>query len=1549
MAWCPPSEFGRSLRIGDELVPAPVSSESSRRNSDRAISESLVRDFLSRLEQEEAKLLTWGVIDGGFSLPDLELRAEEFLADRADAETATAGELVEAMLARRLVFDLIIAGRRVYRTRMAEAIRLFARLRQIFKFSQWRSGRNLVSDFRFALRPRVYPRRDVSLPDAVQAWQKADLLTPSRRRLALDSLMKRPGLAGLAGFQVRATERMFRDLDSAWSRGMIVTVGTGSGKTLAFYLPALAQIATLIGRDDYWTKAVAIYPRNELLKDQFSDTYLEARRLDGMLVDGHLRKIAIGAFFGATPNRASAFEVKRKKWPETSGGFACPFLRCPTSGCIGQLIWTAADLAGGVERLNCSVCRIVISSDEIMLTRARMATNPPDLLFTTTEMLNRVTTDSYNQHVFGIRATKPPQMVLLDEVHTYSGTHGAQVALLLRRWRHSVRARMQFTGLSATLRSAPEFFCQLVGLSLNAVEEITPTAEELEREGMEYLVALRGDPVSKTSLLSTSIQATMLLGRVLDPRRDHLNDEGPSAGAYGRKVFVFTDDLDVTNRLYNNLQDAEGVDGRGQAKPGREPLAALRSRGNPETAVRLPAGQSWAMCEEIGHPEGLKVPLVVGRTSSQDTGVDRDADAIVATASLEVGYNDPDVGAVLQHKAPYDAATFLQRRGRAGRLRTMRPWTVVVLSDYGRDRLAYQAYDSLFDPALEARALPVANRYVLRMQAVFALMDWLSLQLPQSPKGNVYSDFSEPSSRSEYRSRQDGEAALINRLLQNDSDLQLSLERHLSAALQLEEPDVAALLWDPPRSLMMHVLPTLLRRLSSQWHRVPLQQLETEQDYTVPNHPLPDFIPGNLFSDLNLPEVEVAASGAGERDDTLPVLSALRTLAPGRVTRRFAVGSSYASHWIQPFLLSQGRVAQDLEVQAICAEYEGIGTFQFSGPDGSVQEISCVRPWKMTPTRVPANVSVTSNAFLRWRTQLIPSGVPTLLEIPSGSEWAQILTEIRFYGHVYRSHVEARRFATGSSASIRWEDGRTFDTEIRFVDRETRGHAGVGFISPVDGLQFVVPLPEQNLVSFADTNLEKAQGFRTSYFKHLVLSDETLDQHANQFMREWLYQIYLSALTAWAVAESTTLAIAAEQLAPGTIEGAARKVLDVIFESLDSDEAEGSPIDGRQTKLRDEVLALFANHLIVDRLRALAVVLWEPPDLEWNRWAQQRYLATLGAALVEACAQSYPEATASDLLIDIDPGVRIGGEGTVSQGYGEIWITESTMGGGGVLEEVSRRYAEDPRRFLRFVESALGPSEHELVDAELTRTITIAQTDIKLSACLENVRAASQYDELTSAVNGLKSALTERGILVSHSVMVSLNARILRPGSNQETDALLRSLINWRREEEERLGIELDSRVFAYLASEQTELADALVHIDPEISNDRVFRFHALYGLLWPRGIIVRSNALSSYNPYAALPPTERLLVLDRLTGATPSVHLGSKGWRDEVNASLRSHGIVRLFAELNDRNLLRDSLLSLSAEPLEIDALLLYPQIEGVVRGTSGFQVALHLPEAIQ
>lgn len=107
---------------------------------------------------------------------------------------------------------------------------------------------------------------------------------------------------------------------------------------------------------------------------------------------------------------------------------------------------------------------------------------------------------------------------------------------------------------------------------------IEPKFHEMEDEGAEYLLALRGDPVSQTALLSTTIQTSMLARRILDTKRKN------HAG-HGAKTFVFTDDLDINNRLYHQLCDAEGWRSRGQnlyvAKP---PLASQRLE-TPKTAI----------------------------------------------------------------------------------------------------------------------------------------------------------------------------------------------------------------------------------------------------------------------------------------------------------------------------------------------------------------------------------------------------------------------------------------------------------------------------------------------------------------------------------------------------------------------------------------------------------------------------------------------------------------------------------------------------------------------------------------------------------------------------------------------------------------------------------------------------------------------------------------------------------------------------------------------------------------------------------------------------
>ena len=327
--------------------------------------------------------------------------------------------------------------------------------------------------------------------------------------------------------------------------------------------------------------------------------------------------------------------------------------------------------------------------------------------------------------------SRRPKYVLLDEIHTYAGTSGAQTALTLRRWRHLVSSPVAWVGLSATLQEATRFFSDLTGVAADSLTEVTPETADLEEKGAEYQLLLRSDPTSQAATLSTSIQALMLLARMLDNPGKTISD-----GLFGSRVFAFTDDLDVTHRLFDDLRDAEAYGRFGGRDPGREPLATLRSTTQPDSDAREKLGQRWSLAEDLR--ESLSNELRVERTTSRDPGVASRADVIVATAALEVGFNDTSVGAVLQHKAPRSSAAFIQRRGRAGRTRDMRPISVTVVSDFGRDRLAFQAYEQLFSPSWSARhcpsAIPTFSEYKRCMR--FSI-GWPTNSLSRTEAGGV--------------------------------------------------------------------------------------------------------------------------------------------------------------------------------------------------------------------------------------------------------------------------------------------------------------------------------------------------------------------------------------------------------------------------------------------------------------------------------------------------------------------------------------------------------------------------------------------------------------------------------------------------------------------------------------------------------------------------------------------------------------------------------------------------------------------------------------------
>jgi len=1505
---------------------------------------------LDAVEQQEARLLNWGLVDGYLSAGELHSIIDPLLDDPTsgrDVSYFSAAHVIATLTERALLFNIGPEGTPRYRSRMAEAVRLSFRLRQLFPRHQgptgWQTAPTLVADFRFLWRRRRYPKRDLTANEALAAIDKTAPEPIARRALAalLQSYGER---LRLASFQVKATARIIAGLTGR-SSGTLVSAGTGSGKTLAFYLPALSRVAAHVESDPQnarWVKVLALYPRNELLKDQFAEVYAQARRLDAALASKGRRKILIGTFFGPTPSSAAYAREARSGWRQTGGGLICEYIRCPAEDCLGEMLWRDEDRLRKQERLCCSRCATAIESDEIVLTRQRLESESPDILFTTTEMLNQRLGDGRFRHLFGVgdRATRPVEMMLLDEVHTYAGTSGAQVAFLIRRWRWLLRQPVTFVGLSATLKDGERFFARLTGLPEDACTEVTPAPSEMIAEGAEYLLALRGDPVSRTALLSTTIQTTMLMSRILDEpsvRKSH--------GVVGERLFVFTDDIDVTNRMYFSVLDAEGRDRTGAADLRRRPGGGLATLRFPMTGeARQLDGQDWRIVTEIGHSLQPQDRKSVGRVMSMDPGVGNNLDIIVATAALEVGFNDPRVGAVLQHKAPRDVAQFLQRKGRAGRSRQMRPWTIAVLSDYGRDRIAYQSYDLLFDPELPARSLPTNNRYILRMQAVYATLDYLSLAAGHD-RASVWQDLAMPGDRTDARDRQRRLSRALRRILNSPGEQDRYLD-FLSRSLRVDADEIQAVLWEKPRPLLTEVIPTAMRRLESNW-------LWRGQEGGEPwrrNAPLPEFIPENLFSNLNLPEVQIRLPPPirpdGDDVMVMPIGQAMRDFAPGRVSRRFGLHHERERHWLAPQLDRAREQAVPLE-NFVNADPVGSWMIDCSG---RVARVPVYRPRELRVTVPPPDVVDTSNARLRWRSQIVARTPGPTFKTPSGSGWAALVEELHFFTHQSHCPIEVRRLALGSDANIQFQDGRSTKKEFFFEANAER--SALGFVITADALLLRLRLPTDLWEQVGSSETPLTRALRTAYFHHEARHGSQLAAVDNVFARDWLAHLLIATLTNEAMAKATDLASAAVNLERGEADLDLDETLNILFQSpiVDDANAQGNV----QDRLRQDLAAHLSDPILVSNLLSLAQLLYAPADSSWEMWLRQRFSSTVAAATLHVIQSLCPDIDTADLAVDIDPGPREDNDIFAGNRPSEVWISELSPGGNGHIEEIQRVYSEDPRRFFTLMTAALRDNDFALADFQLQRFVIEAvdePVDAPLPTALRSMRAAAGVEETYRAFTEVRHVLAEKGYVTSHAFTVALANRVLRPGSSGDSDRFLLEALRLWENEEARLGVELDARVIAYRLSRSGQLDAALgsTGIDAPTVNPDQWRYSAIYGLLWPRGAHIRQSGLGLYSSFVELPAPEPLLVRPFLPEAAQIVDLTEGDWREHCLGQLAHCGAVTLRCSLQESALLADALTFIATNPVQSEYLSVFARTQAIRRVGGYLEADLDIAEALQ
>ncbi len=1480
---------------------------------------------LDVLEDEESKLLTWGDTGGYFSEDEILDFIQTLLPDD-DPE-----DIFEELEDHAIIFPVVNGSSRTegYRTRMGEAVHLYRNLRQWFHNKSIEESSTLVSDFRFLRRRRHYPERNLNLSELIDEWS-VSLTISDTSKSALKLLV---GEYELSGFQSRATQRILQAIPRHLNKtkiptGTITCAGTGSGKTMAFYLPALSWVATdVYFSPDYRVRVLAIYPRKELLKDQFNEAWEQCRRLDTLLQSK--RKLRIGALFGDTPEK-SEWALKGNAQYLSYG-----LLKCVKPNCAGEMRWNKEDIDRKTEILTCHLCGHTVTSDEVALTRESMEKKPPDILFTTTEMLNQQMGNPYRHRLFGIKTKEPIPMVLLDEVHTYSGTQGAQTAYLLRRWMQLTQSAPHFVGLSATLADAESFFARLTGCNPDKVRLIGVVSDEMTEEGAEYLLALRGDPVSQTALLSTTIQTTMLTRRMQDSRRGK-----KSSGTWGSKTFVFTDDLDVNNRLFSQLADAEGLRQKWKGvefNPVKLPLAILRNhlKSNTTREKLVRYGQDWSASKLIGHKLDEDDRSAISKTSSQDSGVDPNSEVVVATASLEVGFNDPEVGAIIQHKAPRDVSSYLQRKGRAGRLRITRPWMLIILSEFGRDRVTYQHYEKLLDPEIKLQSLPLDNSHIQRMQAAMATLDWFVLKVPGF---NPWSDFNNPKRKLDNNKREKL-LKLIEKVLDDSTD-RSHLINYLANALAIEESELNKLLWQPPRSIFLEFLPTIRKRLVSKWGRwsSESQEIETWGDVTDSwGSPVREFIPDNLFSDLNLPTLHIYLSrGQKTSLESMMFFQGLKEFAPGRISKRFSTHMGSMSDWVIPndLILSHemhgSKVSFEIE-QAFGKIKTFIDEIKLSG-----QKITIFQPHYIltSSTNKQPHVGDSSNASLQWHSAFRPMDGAEIHQIPKGSIWSSNFLTFTFFLHKSLTQLEVIRFNTGSKSEFKFKSGARSNIQFDWVVNDEP--AGIGTRLLVDAARLEFRFTESDLNKWL-TNKELIRSLRVAYFQDNLRDAEIFD--GNKFDADWIHECFIAAVSLEVLHSKCNVKNAIENICSNKSNFALEDIPSILFQqeligdyenNQDSDET----LESRDQKLQKKLKELLISNDLLELLQRLGHILYDNVNLnsDFLFWCKNVIGNTLSAGVQQSICSLLPDVDERDLIVDP----------VFDKDQLTIWVCEKDSGGTGVITQLQDSYISDPLQILNILAHSIQTSDYEQLDADLIALLSQRKINKKILKKLESVRKSNTFKQRITSGKELKQTLIDSGFQFSHSFSAVLYSRILRPGSSENTDDQLEAYLESWQQLEKDLGFEIPLNIISLIISTQ---------LNPSNDSRKIFSEACrIQSVLWPRGSVVRQSTLSFYNQFNPNNNrTERLLVEPFCADIIQTIEFNEKNpWLERVHKVLNNEGRVELLVPREFNSKLTEIVSIICVAPLDTFGLLLYPRVSTIRRNIDYIILRLELAERV-
>jgi hypothetical protein len=912
----------------------------------------LADEILTFIEQREAEQVAYGiydvsmtgaeVIDNFQPSEDIPLSPEE----RSQAVSVALQDLAENLQIIRFEQNQSPSDW-VFRSRIAETVRLITKLRQrIVRQNNDKPKhrisnlKRLVADVKFSVAFRRVPRRNLEVQNCLTPLIKGNTEQRQAAEILLEVINTAlPKLRKLSGFQSRTFEKILQAIELDEQRGIekgaVVTASTGAGKTYAFFLPILAKmLVERCLRGKVGVKAICIYPRVALSENQLTDFIEVLFHLNQVLAKRKLPTLTIGLESGAAVYQIKDFQSTTDKtksqlsrmrgwsFDETHIGYLSPFAYC-----VGTQDRSCDD---GKQRLLvrptqpqmlvCPVCDKQYPF--IQFARDVMEKHPPDLLIATTESLHRRLLSSKYQYLFGTETFCAPSVVMLDEIHLQTSTAGTQVALLLRRLMGRIRlgkqnrnesANLAFVGLSATIAEPVQFLYDLSGIPVTRITHVTPQEEEMQTIGAERYIFVRAEENEDTAVISTLIQTAMCVLHTMPQ---------PSQGRY--RTFGFVQSLDIVGRWLYQMEDAEKVKpeqvrARKRDKEQKKLVKDRQINFFPLYTYRFPpynrqlfskffgsnftcncncesskqpdlncpyfqAGECWWVLSQEG--KARREPLNIKRKSGSDRSIaiEPNDDLVITTSALEVGYDDEDLMCVLQYQAPANVASFVQRKGRGGRKVGTRPIVVTVLSPYKpTDLFLFRNEHLLTDPTFQKLPLNPQNRYLQRIHGFYAFFDWLAYRASRT---GIELDL-------ERLSRQAYEY-----LMQQTADLGVLLEfkDYLQEIFAIPDDAIVRVLGSENEGLLWSIFH---RGLMKMVH----PKFENDNNSFVEARKLLDkYLPENLFSDINLPEVRVDYrpdnSSPDKRLPSESISLAISETIPGNVTFRGGEGAT----WIPPEL-----------------------------------------------------------------------------------------------------------------------------------------------------------------------------------------------------------------------------------------------------------------------------------------------------------------------------------------------------------------------------------------------------------------------------------------------------------------------------------------------------------------------------------------------------------------------------------------------------------------------------------------------------------------------